>query len=101
MDHPLFDLINQKILAAQEAGDFDNLEGAGKPLPKEDDPENAMLNRLVRESGGAPEFVLLSREMARLRAELRETDDRTRRQDLLKEMSMMDARLELARKGYR
>lgn len=101
MDHPLIDLINQKIREAEEAGDFDNLEGAGKPLPKEDDPENALLNRLVKESGGVPEFVSLSRELAKLREELRETGDRSRRQEIMKEMSMMDARIELARKVHR
>ncbi len=101
MDHPLIDLINQKIREAEEAGDFDNLEGAGKPLPKEDDPENALLNRLVKESGGVPEFVSLSRELAKLREELRETGDRTRRQEIMKEMSLMDARIELARKAHR
>ena len=101
MDHPLIDLINQKIREAEEAGDFDNLEGAGKPLPKEDDPENALLNRLVKESGGVPEFVSLSRELAELREELRETGDRMRRQEIMKKMSMMDARIELARKAHR
>ena len=101
MDHPLIDLINQKIRKAEEAGDFDNLEGAGKPLPKEDDPENALLNRLVKESGGVPEFVSLSRELAELREELRETGDRMRRQEIMKKMSMMDARIELARKAHR
>ncbi len=101
MDHPLIDLINQKIREAEEAGDFDNLEGAGKPLPKEDDPENALLNRLVKESGGVPEFVTLSRELAKLREELRETGDRTRRQQIMKEMSMMDARIDLARRAHR
>lgn len=99
MDHPLFDLIEQKIRAAEEAGDFDNLEGAGKPLPKVDDPENAVFNRLVQESGAVPEFVRLSRELKRLREELAETGDRTRRTDIMKEMSMMDAQIELARKG--
>lgn len=101
MDHPLIDLINQKIREAEEAGDFDNLEGAGKPLPKEDDPENALLNRLVKESGGVPEFVSLSRELAKLREDLRETGDRSRRQEIMKVMSMMDARIELARKAHR
>ncbi len=101
MDHPLIELINQKIREAEEAGDFDNLEGAGKPLPKEDDPENALLNRLVKESGGVPEFVTLSRELAKLREELRETGDRTRRQQIMKEMSMMDVRIDLARRAQR
>jgi hypothetical protein len=101
MDHPLIDLINAKIAEAEAEGAFDNLEGAGKPLPREEDPENAMLNRLVKEAGGVPEFVSLSRELARLREELRETGDRTRRQDIMKEMSMMEARIDLARKQYR
>lgn len=101
MDHPLIDLINQKIAAAEADGAFDNLEGAGKPLPREDDPENALINRLIKESGGVPEFVSLSRELAKLREELRETGDRSRRQGIMKEMSMMEAKIELARKQAR
>ena len=34
MDHPLIDLINAKIAAAERDGAFDNLPGAGKPLPE-------------------------------------------------------------------
>lgn len=101
MDHPLLDLINAKIAAAEAEGAFDNLPGAGQPLPQIDDPQNALLNRLVKESGGVPEFVTLSRELARLRAELRESGDRSRRQEILREISMMDARIDLARKAYR
>jgi hypothetical protein len=101
VDHPLIDLINRKIAEAQADGAFDNLEGAGKPLPECDDPENALLNRLVKEAGGVPEFVSLSRELDKLRAELRDTGDRARRQEIMKEMSMMEARIELARKAHR
>ncbi len=100
MDHPLIDLINARIDAAEKDGAFDNLAGAGRPLPECEDPENELLSRLVRESGGVPEFVSLSRELQRLRAELREAGDRSRRQEILKEMSMMDARIEIARKAY-
>ena len=101
MDHPLIDLISARIREAEAQGAFENLPGAGKSLPPCDDPENALLNRLVKESGGAPAFVNLSRELSRLSAELRDTGDRSRRQDILKEMSMMEARIELARKAYR
>ena len=100
MDHPLIDLINARIREAEEAGAFDNLPGAGKPLPPEDDPENALLNRLIRENGAVPEFVSLSRELRKLRDELNATGDRTRRRDLLREMSMMEARIEIARKSW-
>ena len=97
MDHPLIDLINQKIREAEEAGEFDNLEGAGKPLPKVDDPENALINRLIKENGAVPEFVSLSRELAALREELRETGDRTQRREIMQKMSMMEARIAIAR----
>lgn len=99
MDHPLIDLVNARIQKAEEEGAFDNLPGAGKPLRRVDDPENEMINRLMRENGAVPEFVSLSRELARLREELRESDDRTRRSEILKEMSMMDAKIELARRN--
>lgn len=101
MDHPLIDLITQRIREAEAAGEFDDLPGAGKPLPQEDDPENALINRLIRENGAVPEFVSLGRELKKLREELAATGDRTRRTEILKEMSMMDARIEIARKAWR
>lgn len=101
MGHPLEDLIDARIRAAQQDGAFDNLPGHGKPLPPEDDPENALINRLMRESGAVPEFVSLSRALERLRADLADTDDRTARADILKDMSMMEARIALARKAGR
>ena len=100
MDHPLIDLINAKIKEAEDHGAFDNLEGAGKPLDLSDDPENAMMVRILKENGATPEYVSLSRELARLRDELRETGDRTRRREIMQEMSMMDARIELARRQF-
>ena len=99
MDHPLIDLINAKIRAAEAEGAFDNLPGAGKPLPPCDDPANAVFNRILKDNGAVPEAVALSRELARLRAELAETADRTARSRLIRDMSLAEARLELARKG--
>lgn len=101
MDHPLIDLITQKIREAEANGEFDNLPGAGKPLPKVDDPENALIRRIIEENGAVPEFISLSRELRKLRDALREVDDRTRRREIMKEMSMMEARIDLARKAYR
>ena len=55
MDHPLIALINARIEAAGKDGAFDNLEGAGKPLPKCDDPENVVMNRILKDNGAVPE----------------------------------------------
>ncbi len=97
MDHPLIDLINARIEAAERDGAFDNLDGAGKPLPQCDDPENAVMNRIMKENGAVPEVVSLSRELARLREELRDTGDRSKRRQIIADMSMMEARIEIAR----
>lgn len=98
MDHPLIDLINARIAAAEKDGAFDNLEGAGKPLPPCDDPENAVMTRILKDNGAVPEVVALSRELTRLRAELRETGDRTERRRILTDISLTEARIELARR---
>lgn len=99
MDHPLIDLINARIATAERDGAFDNLPGAGQPLPPCDDPENAVLNRVLRDNGAVPEAVSLANALARLRAELRETSDRTQRKALLQEMALLEARFERARRG--
>lgn len=101
MDHPLIDLINAKIKEAENAGEFDDLPGAGRPLPHVEDPENALINRLIKESGAVPEFVSLGRELKKLREELLNETDRTKRRDILRDMSMMEARIEIARKAGR
>ncbi|MCT4554302.1 MAG: DUF1992 domain-containing protein [Pelagimonas sp.] len=98
MDHPLIDLINAKIRAAEKDGAFDNLPGQGKPLAPCDDPENAVFNRIMKENGAVPEPVALTQELARLRAELLDCSDRTERRRIIQDMSMAEARLELARK---
>ena len=100
MDHPLMDLISAKIAEAERNGEFDNLPGAGKPLPPCEDPENALLHRIMKENKAEPEFVTLGRELKRLREELRETGDRTRRMDIMKNMSMLEARIDISRKAW-
>ena len=98
MDHPLIDLISAKIRAVEAEGAFDNLPVAGKPLPPCDDPENAVLNRIMKENGAVPEAVSVSKELARLREELRETGDRTERQRIMRDMALLETRLEIARR---
>lgn len=101
MDHPLLDLISARIREAEAEGAFDDLPGAGKPLAREDDPENALVNRLIRENGAVPEFVSLSRELRKLREDLAETGDRTARREIMKAMSMMEAKIALAKQAWR
>ncbi len=99
MDHPLIDLINARIAAAEKAGAFDDLPGAGQPLPPCDDPENAVFTRIMKENGAVPEAVSLSKELARLRADLLEASDRTERKRLITDIALYEMRLERARRG--
>lgn len=99
MDHPLIDLINAKIKAAEAEGAFDDLDGAGQPLPDCDDPENALIHRVMRENGAEPEFVVLSRELAALRAQLMESSDRDERRALIAQIAVLETRREQALRG--
>ncbi|KGM49085.1 DUF1992 domain-containing protein [Pseudooceanicola atlanticus] len=101
MDHPLIDLISAKIAEAEAKGEFNNLPGAGKPLPRVDDPENALIRRIMEENGAEPEFITLGRELKRLRGELAGVTDEVKRRDIMKDMSMMEARIDMARKAWR
>ncbi|GAA4225516.1 DUF1992 domain-containing protein [Sagittula marina] len=98
MDHPLIDLINARIARADADGMFDNLPGAGKPLPRIDDPDTTVLNRILKDNGAVPEAVAVAHELSRLRAELLECSDRTERRRLIAEIAVMDTRLEIAKK---
>ncbi|OIQ44572.1 MAG: hypothetical protein BM558_07375 [Roseobacter sp. MedPE-SW] len=101
MDHPLAALINARIAAAEADGAFEDLPGAGKPLPQIADPEGTVFHRMLRDAGAVPEFVALARELTHLRAELQEASDRSRRKQILKEMSMMEVRIDIARQDYK
>ena len=101
MDHPLIELINAKVKEAEAEGAFDQLSGAGKPLPQVDDPQNAYINRVMRENGAVPEFVKLSQQMALLREALRESADRTERQRLMAEIAALEPRLAIARDSWK
>ncbi len=67
----IFSLIaEERILAAQERGEFDNLPGQGKPLRLEDDsavpPELRMACKILRNSGFAPPEVACRKEIESL-----------------------------------
>lgn len=69
--------VDRQIREAQERGLFDDLPGAGKPLPGLDEPddENWWIKRKLREEGISadallPPSILLRRELDRLPATL-------------------------------
>jgi hypothetical protein len=92
-------LVEQRIAAAQEAGDFDDLPGAGKPLALDDDrlvPESLRVAyRILKNAGFVPPEVEARHEVASVAELLRHAvDDPTRRRAIAK-LALLTAKLEL------
>ena len=72
--------IEAKIQEAMAAGAFDNLPGAGKPLPVVEGEEfagdNALGFRVLRNAGLAPSWLMLGREIELDANRLKLLDDR-------------------------
>lgn len=76
--------VDLQVQKAIERGEFDNLPGAGKPLPPLDDDPNWWLKKLIereRITGVLPEALQLRKDDAELDAELdRQTSERVVRE---------------------
>lgn len=73
------DLVGVMMAKAMERGEFDNLEGAGKPLNLSENPfepnELHMVHKILKDNGFAPYWIELGKEIDILRANLnREVD---------------------------
>ena len=96
-------IIEAKIAEAQNAGVFDDLPGAGKPLDLTDDrlvPEEVRAaDRILKNAGYAPAELLERKEAADLRKLVASiaADDPGRRRALAK-LALLEARMELSRR---
>jgi hypothetical protein len=70
----------RRIQDAIEAGEFDNLEGAGKPLQMDDNPfvpeDMRVAYKVLKNSGFAPDWMVLSQEIEEDIQRLRHRADR-------------------------
>lgn len=70
-------LVDEKIREAQAEGEFDNLPGYGKPLPRDRDQDVAgeswMSNRVLKQAGFVPEWIELRKQIAAERDEVVQT----------------------------
>lgn len=83
--------IDQQISEATERGEFDNLPGAGKPLPKHvDDTEAWVLDWVRREGGSTDEMLPTPLKLRKQSARLAETV-----QELRSEQDVREAVAEL------
>ena len=96
-------LVEQRIAAAAARGEFDDLPGAGAPLPLEDHalvPEEVRVaNRILKNAGFVPPAVEQLRALRDLQAEFNAVSDRTTRCRLQARMLALDMALESLRGG--
>lgn len=94
-------IVEAKIAQAQEAGAFDDLPGAGKPLDLEDDrlvPEDVRAAyRILKNAGYVPAELIERKEAADLRRLLLATEQTPERRRLLAKLALLEARMEAAR----
>lgn len=63
MAHSLESLIDQIVQRAQQRGELDDLPSAGKPLVHPENPEEAVLLRLMKEADATSPVVVLRRQI--------------------------------------
>ncbi|MEL6682332.1 MAG: DUF1992 domain-containing protein [Pseudomonadota bacterium] len=101
MHHPLSSLIDQIVQTAEKRGDFDDLPGAGKPLPHLDDPQNAVLNRMMKEADAKSPVVILRQQILAANARLKTlTDPEARRTEML-HLSELQMKLSIEMEAFR
>ncbi|PRY79480.1 uncharacterized protein DUF1992 [Yoonia maritima] len=101
MHHPLSSLIDQIVQNAEKRGDFDNLPGAGKPLTGLDDPQNAVLNRIMTEADAKSPVVILRQQILASQERLTSLTDETSRKDEMLVLSELHTKLAIEMEAFR
>ena len=101
MHHPLSGLIDQIVQNAEKRGDFDDLPGAGKPLAHLDDPQNAVLNRMMQEADAKSPVVVLRRQILEAQEKLKTLTDAADRKAEQLRLSELHTRLAIEMEAFR
>lgn len=101
MDHPVSALIDQIVQNAERRGDFDNLAGAGKPLPHLDDPQNAVLNRMMKEADAKSPVVVLRQQILASQARIAELEESHEKKAEMTRLSELHTRLAIEMEAFR
>ena len=95
-------IAEQKILEAIENGEFDNLEGFGKPLDLADEswiPEDLrMAYKILKNAGCLPAELELRKEVMNLRQLIDTIDDNQMRSKKIRELNFKLLKLNMLRK---
>lgn len=104
MSRKFRELTEAQIRKAEAEGQFDDLPGAGKPLPAHPeeamtDPMEAVGHRIMAEAGALPEEIELKKQMDAARAAWQSTTDPVEKARLMTEIARLNTRYEIAREA--
>lgn len=101
MTHPLESLIDQIVENAQKRGDFENLPGAGKPLAHLDDPQNAVLTRMMQEADAKSPVVVLRSQILDAQEKLKGLTDADDHKAMQLRLSELHTKLAIEMEAFR
>lgn len=94
-------IIEERIRKAQKNGEFDNLEGSGKPLKLEDDSHIAadlrLAHKILKNANCLPPEIELKREIARTEDLLSGMKDTAQKHRTLKKLNYLIMKLNAVR----
>ena len=94
-------LAEEKINTAMQRGEFDNLPGAGLPLPEEDftfiPEEMRMAYKILKNSGYIPPELELHNHIRNLESLIQQNPDSSTRRQYLKKLHCLYLKLEESR----
>ena len=101
MHHPLSGLIDQIVQNAEQRGEFDDLPGAGQPLAYLDDPQNAVLNRMMREADAKSPVVVLRQQILETQEQLKSLTGAAARKEAQLHLSELHTKLSIEMEAFR
>ena len=97
------DIVEERIKQAQKKGEFDNLKGAGKPLPKDDlshvPEELRMAYRILKNADCLPPEVELKKEIRQTEQLLAGISDVQLKYRTMKKLNYLIMKLNMLRPG--
>ena len=96
-------LVEERILKAQEKGDFDNLDGVGKPLDLEDDRHIAedlrLAHKILKNADCLPPEIEVKKEIEKTEQLLAGMDDTADKYSAMKKLNFLIMKLNSLRNG--
>lgn len=93
MDHPLRSLIEERLREAEEAGAFENLPGAGKPLPDLREAQDPLMAHLTADGPVKFPVTVLREGIGASKRRLATLTDEEARKSEMKNLSDLQMRL--------